>query len=105
MSRARTPDLTSDRFIYMLENISDHNSPQSYSGRAMYGERCVALIIESINDLAVLGAKLMIDADDDDERERIVEVLRDTRTDTMGKSEIIVYWPKLTWRGDDDDEA
>jgi hypothetical protein len=77
---------------------------RSYSGRGMYGRECVGV---TVNDPFEFFAELLGSAydscKDDDEREGVIngitDLLRDTRTDSMGRS-MIVYWPSIEWKED-----
>lgn len=89
---------------------------RSYSGRAMYGRECVA-IVGDISELHALIANVLkeahttvyeaaIDANDDDEKDQadkesdamfeLIDQIMDYRTDSMGLSTVL-YWPRLAW--------
>ena len=99
--------MTSERFIEILNDVSETENARSYSGRAMYGKRCVGLVIESDDKLVLLGAQLMAGIDDADmpyERDELLHILQTTRTDSMGLN-VIAYWPRTEWPDDVYDDA
>lgn len=75
----------------LLEAISEDVGP--YSGRSMYGEKCVAISGMDIGDLM---ADLMLEAAElgAAEREQVVEAIRGLRTDSMGRGQV-VYFPAV----------
>lgn len=109
--------MTNERFVELLENaaanIHVEGQPRTYSGRAMYGRQCVGLELSDLGDLMALGAEMMQlsceeEPDNDDEHEALVLLLKDTRTDDMGR-DAIAYWPKVApppdlCRREDEDE-
>jgi hypothetical protein len=102
MSRTKEGRLSADRMIDLLETVSESESPRSYSGRAMYGDRCVSITLDGDAELARLGAQLAIECDED-EREALLDLLQNTRTDGMGRG-IVAYWPRLAWPKDIDED-
>lgn len=66
-------------------------APYSYSGRAMYGKRCVAVDMDDTSGMLELGHAIGASG---------VEVelgeLKQARTDSMGRG-IVVYWPYSAW--------
>lgn len=106
--------MTVTRFIELLETAG--YKPESYSGRAMYGYRCVAVIIDGPQGLVGLGLALAEACDTDetgeggplpDELTTLIHFLRrGERTDSMGRTGTVVYWPDIAWpedRKEDDD--
>ncbi len=98
----------------------------SYSGRAMFGDTCLAVTIDrdGINEYELMGrvveAAAQHGADKADNEhefasesvneavEPVVEALRGTRTDSMGLG-IVIYWPNISYveaeeKGYDPDE-
>ena len=71
---------------------------RSYSGRAMFGQRCVALAIDSTKNLTAFFIHLTL-------RDHDLATLmsREIRMDQLGLGEI-AYWPSLTADLDDDDD-
>lgn len=97
---------------------------RSYSGRAMYGNQCVA-ITGTMQDVGnVIGTVIKqatteaidaaFDADNDAERQaardqgwaldKLIDVLMDFRTDSMGY-DIVAYWPDLEPLQEEDEEC
>lgn len=73
------------------------HEPRGYSGRAMYGRQCVGVTTD--DPFALIGDMLqaLLDrGETDGELEMIRTLLKDTRTDSMGRSSI-VYWPEVEW--------
>ena len=60
-----------------------------YSGRAMYGARCIGVVVDNPGKLMLLGAEL-------ERMEESVEPFLRPRTDNMGY-DMIVYWPNYDW--------
>ena len=88
-------------------------NPRSYSGRAMYGRRCVAVVVDRdvtserlIADLflTLVCAKYGDYSEIDLEREvtELHTAVRRTRTDGMGLG-TVVYWPEMPWPDNEDD--
>lgn len=71
---------------------------RAYSGRGMYGDVCLGLVVSDVTDLAMVI--LTVAAEDMDLAETLA---RSIRYDSMGHSTII-YWPRITWESDDDDD-
>lgn len=69
---------------------------RSYSGRAMYGDTCLALTCDS-DPLGVLAEVLL--SMDDDLRDHMFNPLRNVRMDQMGFGHV-VYWPNIEWVDD-----
>lgn len=71
------------RLVTALKSSGEYR-PYSYSGRAMYGQRCVAVDLEETSDMLQLGALLG--------EELGVDSVPRARIDSMGLG-IVVYWP------------
>jgi hypothetical protein len=80
-------------------------TPRSYSGRAMYGTRCLGFDCADLGQIVDLIGKLSYEAGlrdgsqgnaGHDEAAALGEALRNAsmRTDEMGRG-IIVYWPSI----------
>lgn len=79
---------------------------RSYSGRGMNGKTCLAvesgdnnLILDVIHELCVFNDDSSIQLG---KVQEVAEMLRDARTDSMGKGEI-TYWPNIKWENSLDD--
>ena len=60
--------------------------PRCYSGRSMYGKKCLGVVLESDQELWSLAQAL---ARDDIEIEA-------PKTDSFGRG-IVIYWPSIKW--------
>ncbi len=91
---------------------------RSYSGRGMYGRRCVGVVVENLGSfiadtiseivdrLAYMSEEEREDHNPATEMEQVVRAFRNMKTDNMGM-DIIVYFPEEEWKDDekeDDDE-
>ncbi len=81
-------------------------SVRKYSGRGMYGDYCVGFVDETeaciTADLIKVASK-MFDSSKD-MAHYLIELLSRTRTDQMGRDDIIMYFPRLEWPEDMDEE-
>lgn len=75
---------------------------RDYSGRMMYGKRCVGVVID--------GSAMHVAADligtlyrDPGTLRELADILRETREDSMGL-QTIVYWPSVKWEESFDSE-
>ena len=108
--------LASKDFVELLEQAG--YEPQSYSGRCMYGARCVSVNIDRGVSAAKVAAEVMREAvsqtldnaPDDmiadeltDRIDALASVLSETREDSMGLGGV-VYWPDVKWEKSDDEE-
>lgn len=72
--------------------------PRAYSGRGMYGKRCVAI---ELTDQAELW-KLAVDIGSTMEKvfsfswSTITDIRRPPKIDSMGRG-IVAYWPSIEW--------
>ena len=82
-------------------------TPRSYSGRAMYGDRCLALVCDDLSQIVDLIGKLAYEAGVRDGSQALDDSVRDSaaalgdllressmRTDSMGRG-IVAYWPSI----------
>jgi hypothetical protein len=84
--------LTTERLQEIIEDAG--LEAQEYSGRFMYGKVCVSFNTENMpRDIAEIVNSVM----DDDERSEVVKALRGARTDQMGKSATVVYFPSFRY--------
>lgn len=87
-----------EELVMVLEE--EGYEPYAYSGRAMYGERCVAVDLQNDQALFRLGMTLGCSA-------RVQEMLFDldlaqVYVDSMGLG-IVVYWRNVPWPQERDD--
>ncbi len=84
---------------------------RSYSGRAMYGSKCLGYTVESHNLIASVAWIMVSAADMEVDTYKVAEAFEESRTDNMGRSAMIVYFPKMDVEGinfssdEDSDEA
>jgi hypothetical protein len=91
-----------DIFACTLEEAG--YEPRSYSGRGMYGRKCVGVALDASESTTVLAVKLAASvarnaehySQIDAELEELIEVMEYTCTDSLGRG-TIVYWPKAEW--------
>lgn len=82
--------------------------PRSYSGRGMYGKRCLGVTCNNTSNvvLDILPELLIGGIDDADVPSEFIEeaceLLRNARTDSMGRGAII-YWPEIEWEESEDE--
>lgn len=69
---------------------------RSYSGRGMYGTQCLGFEVDEYVSLLQVAADL-IDSVSEDNMEALAQVLRESRTDSMGRGQI-VYFPHVEWQ-------
>lgn len=79
---------------------------QSYSGRAMYGKRCLAVVLDA-GKLGRLVQSMMetclnCEPDDADAMNDAIKDVRDMRWDNMG-FDMVYYWPDVPYTDEDDD--
>lgn len=72
------------------EGIVDH-APMSYSGRAMYGARCIAVSVGNIAGMVKLSNWAGRTYG-----EECVDMFEGMRNDSMGRG-LVFYWPNMTW--------
>jgi hypothetical protein len=96
--------MDSKRFIELLSNIGcgrhgEEIRARRYSGRAMYGRQCVGIDTDDqFKAIASITAEVAW-AGGEDMMEDWVELLAETRMDSMGRG-VILYWPDLEWPAD-----
>lgn len=71
---------------------------RSYSGRGMYGKRCVGVTIDG----SLLGFLADLVEECEDTHDGAI-LMRAAQTDQMGRG-TIVYWPRAEWLDEDDEE-
>jgi hypothetical protein len=89
--------MNSQTLIDLLEDAGLET--RSYSGRGMFGKECVSFNVEHdklIGEIAAVVEVASINYQDDTVSE-FVRMLKRARTDSMGRSEIVVYWPSMEW--------
>ena len=89
--------MNAKKFIEILREAAQTHemTVRRYSGRAMYGRQCVAVTTEKeYSAIAAITAEIAW-TDDDDLMRDWVELLADTRSDSMGRYDVVLYWPEL----------
>ena len=90
--------MDAQRLIELLEDAECE--PRSYSGRGMYGRKCVAVVPDDYNSReGHVAALTMLYAESDEERQDLVTIWRGVRSDSMGRS-IVIYFPNIEWPAD-----
>ena len=82
----------SEILVKAIENMG--YEADIYSGRSMYGKRCIAVNVENSGMFLVDLMAEVFDKIEGGSRERFVDALRNVKTDSMGHDEV-VYWPRL----------
>ena len=95
--------MDAERLIELLENAG--YDPASYSGRCMYGARCVSVTVPT-GDMLSVGVKLAGEALNDmsehdgdvlDVVEVVDRLMANVRWDNMGRDDMVIYWPDVAW--------
>lgn len=105
--------MTNEEIIDLFEQLAEdfcHEGfeVRSYSGRCMYGRRCLAVVVPDV--LAALQGifeGLADRLDDLDQVRDLCESLGNPSSDQMGRSDGVLYWPSVEWpegRADCDEE-
>lgn len=102
-TKGQTMNLTDTQFDAIESAAFDAEAElRSYSGRAMFGQQCLALQIDSIRNLTAFFISLAVD-----DQDLAAKLSRDLRTDSLGLGEI-AYWPSIgvpdSMVEDDEDE-
>ena len=80
---------------------------ENYSGRHMYGKTCFGFIVyeDPLKVFAQLIKYLILSATNaDDADELTANLIGGIKTDTLGKSSLIIYFPEMYWDKDEEDE-
>ncbi len=80
--------------------LSAGYTPQEYSGRMMYGSTCLGVeCADPIRAVLEMVSALAVELDDAMLVQEVVPDLYESRTDSMGRNQI-VYWPSIKWEAD-----
>lgn len=85
--------MDANRFAELLEDL-DLDVTTDYSGRGMYGKKCVGFTVDDDREVHRAIIDLLVGCDDD-EREDLGKILRGGRVDSMGRSTIF-YFPRVS---------
>lgn len=94
--------ITAENLVSILVELGE--DVRDYSGRGMYGERCVGINVSSANAVQFgfqlacdIGIRLLDELGSMDAQDVLDELSGlEIQTDSLGKG-IIVYFPKLKW--------
>ena len=85
-----------------------YDMEENYSGRHMYGKTGFGFIIDDEDPLKVFAQLikyLILSATNADDIDELTANLIDgIKTDTLGKSSHIIYFPEMYWDKDEEDE-
>ena len=91
--------VTSTTLINLLREVYEGGSLEmevrSYSGRGMYGDECVAVVMGDFNSTWTLALALA----DVNNGHADLFGLPEPRTDNMGLG-MVLYWPQMEWPAD-----
>lgn len=90
-----------NRYNWFFEAARNVSEVRDYSGRGMYGKRCLAIEVARGNVLE-LAADLMEEVHEDN-IQALADVFRNARTDSLGLDEI-VYFPEVEWQAEWDED-
>jgi hypothetical protein len=79
---------------------------RAYSGRAMYGEHCLAVTTDSPSEAATVILDVVQACAENGTVEEVLELvsmLRGSRTDSMGRG-CVVYWPDIKVADESEEE-
>lgn len=93
-------------FKRLLEDANFDTRP--YSGRGMMGRQCVSINVD--NDMGPNDIKTIVgivthlqesssESELGEQLPELLKILRTTRTDSMGRSGSVLYWPTVLWPG------
>lgn len=100
-----TTKLTDEQVSTIEQALSDAGEIQPYSGRNMYGKRCLGIVTENATETMLILARSLMEMDERDTLDMLVDTWH--RQDSMGRSSTVVYFPNLVWddgETDEDDE-
>jgi len=107
--KLKTVLLNSNKDINNVKEFLDQNyETYSYSGRGMYGKKCLAVTISRDASLAGFVAKTMLSfiseyGDASTGAEMLVNMFEQSKTDSMGL-DTVLYFPSIKWNPDWDSE-
>jgi hypothetical protein len=84
-----------------LQTVLEHAGieTRSYSGRAMYGAKCVACDQAELGE--ILSVLVRAEGIDEDERDDLAHEAEGIRSDSMGLG-VVYYWPKVAFVEEED---
>jgi len=78
--------------------------PRSYSGRGMYGVKCLAVTCENPANMIRRVIKVSVAYETREHTIDLIEDLNNPQEDSMG-TKSVVYWPGIRWEGPDTVDA
>lgn len=88
--------VTAESFLELLREVHGNGDIEmevrSYSGRGMYGDRCIGVVLETANAWTLALALADVNNGNMD-----LFDLPQPREDDMGMRARIYYWPSLKW--------
>ena len=100
------PTVLTQQQVDTIEEVAECQSLEvrSYSGRSMYGDFCLAIVMDSSEMM-----RFAIDLHESDPATATLLADAQIRQDSMGRDSEIIYWPHIqlngtTLAGDDDDD-
>ena len=76
---------------------------RSYSGRGMYGERCVGIGCSSPERVVVDIIEAVFSEGVEEDFHDVCSVMRSMQTDSLGRGSIM-YFPSVKWEGEEEEE-
>jgi hypothetical protein len=67
-----------------------------YSGRGMYGSRCFSIVTSEPFRVLIEITRALVETFGGEVDELLDDLGYDVRQDSMGRSQVVVYWPHLT---------
>lgn len=89
------------RYNWFFEAARNVGKVRDYSGRGMYGKRCLAIEV-SRGAAFALAADLMEEVHEDN-IQALADLFRNARTDSLGLDEV-VYFPEVEWLAEWDED-
>ena len=91
-----------DKIVELMEGAGLEVRP--YSGRSMYGERCLGVDRDdALDTMATIMEAAADDLDELSELKELAQALSGGKCDSMGHGQIL-YWPRLAWQEEDADD-
>lgn len=96
-------DITFDLLVEIFDNLGYSVFPD-YSGRGMYGKICLGYEIDSDLLLESVADVTMELLEKGCSNKSITRLFKGSKTDSMGRSSIIVYFPKIEGKENTDQD-
>jgi hypothetical protein len=94
-TRTEHIEITAEKVKDLLEDAG--HETRSYSGRAMYGRQCLAVVTDDeAADVVVDAMERCAMGGDVESVVELARFLHGSRTDSMGRGTVI-YWPNIDW--------